>query len=94
MMMHLTMSAPPPVMGRSLSTRTRLCCRHETAGRQTMITQEEWMDLLSYRQMAAIGATWAEIAHPPAATGAPPASSSRLRGHSRHVTVRGRRARR
>jgi transposase len=27
-----------------------------------MITQEEWMDLLSYRQMAAAGATWAEIA--------------------------------
>ena len=27
-----------------------------------MITQEEWMDLLSYRQMAASGATWAEIA--------------------------------
>jgi len=27
-----------------------------------MITQEEWMDLLSYRQMVAAGATWAEIA--------------------------------
>ena len=27
-----------------------------------MITQEEWMDLLSYRQMAASGASWAEIA--------------------------------
>lgn len=27
-----------------------------------MIAQEEWMDLLSYRQMAASGATWAEIA--------------------------------
>jgi len=27
-----------------------------------MITQEEWMDLLSYRQMAAAGASWAEIA--------------------------------
>ncbi len=27
-----------------------------------MITTEEWMDLLSYRQMAAAGATWAEIA--------------------------------
>jgi len=25
-------------------------------------TQEEWMDLLSYRQMVATGATWAEIA--------------------------------
>ena len=27
-----------------------------------MITQEEWMDLLSYRSLAASGATWAEIA--------------------------------
>jgi len=27
-----------------------------------MITQEEWMDLLSYRSMAAAGASWAEIA--------------------------------
>ena len=27
-----------------------------------MITQEEWMDLLSYRQMVAAGASWAEIA--------------------------------
>lgn len=27
-----------------------------------MITQEEWMDLLSYRQMAAAGAPWKEIA--------------------------------
>jgi len=27
-----------------------------------MITTEEWMDLLSYRQMVAAGATWAEIA--------------------------------
>jgi transposase len=27
-----------------------------------MITQEEWMDLLSYRQMAAAGAPWSEIA--------------------------------
>jgi hypothetical protein len=27
-----------------------------------MITHEEWMDLLSYRQMAAAAATWAEIA--------------------------------
>ena len=27
-----------------------------------MIAQEEWMDLLSYRQMAACGAPWAEIA--------------------------------
>jgi len=27
-----------------------------------MITQEEWMDLLSYRSLAAAGATWAEIA--------------------------------
>ena len=27
-----------------------------------MITQEEWMDLLSYRSMAAAGVSWAEIA--------------------------------
>ena len=27
-----------------------------------MITQEEWMDLLSYHSLAASGATWAEIA--------------------------------
>lgn len=27
-----------------------------------MITQEEWMDLLSYRQLAAAGVSWAEIA--------------------------------
>ena len=27
-----------------------------------MITTEEWMDLLSYRQIAAAGASWAEIA--------------------------------
>jgi len=27
-----------------------------------MITLEEWMDLLSYRPMAAAGASWAEIA--------------------------------
>ena len=27
-----------------------------------MITQEEWMDLLSYRQLAATGVSWAEIA--------------------------------
>lgn len=27
-----------------------------------MITEEEWMDLLSYRQMVAAGASWAEIA--------------------------------
>lgn len=27
-----------------------------------MITTEEWMDLLSYRQMVAAGASWAEIA--------------------------------
>ena len=27
-----------------------------------MITQEEWMDLLSCRSLAASGATWAEIA--------------------------------
>ena len=27
-----------------------------------MITHAEWMDLLSYRQMAAAAATWAEIA--------------------------------
>src|SRR3989339_714901 len=34
----------------------------DSGGRQPMITQEEWMDLLPYRQMAATGATWAEIA--------------------------------
>lgn len=27
-----------------------------------MITTEEWMDLLSYRQLAATGVSWAEIA--------------------------------
>ncbi len=52
-----------------------------------MITTEEWMDLLSHRQMAAAGATWAEIARLAAADADP----LTLQQTARPVAARGQR---